>query len=235
MPRLATFIGVEPVVIPPLVRPDRYRTETTRTRVLFVNPVPEKGVDRAFQLAEVRPDVSFDFVECGPLSSERRERLLARARRLSNVAWHRATSTPRELYRHARILLVPSLWEESWGRVVTEAQCSGIPALASRRGGLPESVGPGGVLVDHDAPVEQWSAALSGMWDDHGTYEALVASARAHSTRPDIQPDRLVERFIVVVAEHVSRCSRVIGNAKEHEDRQYPLIRSWARRWRSAW
>jgi len=113
--RVATFIGVEPVVIPPLVRPDRYRTETTRTRVLFVNPVPEKGVDRAFQLAEVRPDVSFDFVECGPLSSERRERLLARARRLSNVAWHRATSTPRELYRHARILLVPSLWEEGPG------------------------------------------------------------------------------------------------------------------------
>jgi glycosyltransferase involved in cell wall biosynthesis len=205
--RVAAVAGLEPVVIPPLIRADRYRTETTRSRVLFVNPVPEKGVDLAFRLAEARPDIPFDFVECWPLSRQRREQLLARARTISNLAWHPVESDPRRLYRNAKVLLVPSMWEESWGRVVTEAHCSGIPALASHRGGLPDSVGPGGILVKHDAPLEHWSAALSRMWDDHDTYDDLVRSARRHSERPEIQPTVLVDRFLAFVTEHLARCA----------------------------
>src|SRR3546814_9881685 len=41
----------------------------------------------------------------------------------------------REVYRRTHTLLVPSQWEEAWGRVATEAQFSGIPVLASDRGG----------------------------------------------------------------------------------------------------
>jgi glycosyltransferase involved in cell wall biosynthesis len=215
--RVAAGTRVEPVVIAPLVRPERYRTDTTRTRVVFVNPVPEKGVDLAFRLAAARPDIPFDFVECWPLSLQAREALLARARPLCNVAWHPVTRDSRRLYRHARIVLVPSTWEESWGRVVTEAHCSGIPVLASRRGGLPESVGPGGMLVDHDAPLQHWRAALSRMWDDGDTYEALVASARRHAERREIQPDVLVDRFIAVVTEHVARCRPAAGDVRNHE------------------
>ena len=63
-------------------------------------------------------------------------------------------------YAQARILLVPSVWEEAWGRVVTEAQLSGIPVLASAIGGLPESVGPGGILVPPGSDVEVWDAHL---------------------------------------------------------------------------
>ena len=45
--------------------------------------------------------------------------------------------------QHSLKLLVPSIYEETYGRVVTQAQVNGIPALASSRGGLPESVGEG--------------------------------------------------------------------------------------------
>jgi glycosyltransferase involved in cell wall biosynthesis len=214
--RVTAVAGIEPVVIPPLVRPERYRRETTRTRVLFINPVPEKGVDLAFRLAEARPDIPFDFVECWPLSRERREELLSRVRPLPNVAWHLGELDPKRLYRHARVLLVPSMWEESWGRVVTEAQCSGIPVLASRRGGLPESVGPGGMLVEHDAPFEHWRAALSLMWDDAEAYGALVESARRHAQRPEIQPRTLVRAFITCVSEHIRCCALEAGYVAKH-------------------
>jgi glycosyltransferase involved in cell wall biosynthesis len=205
--RMKAVVGVDPVVIPPLVRPERFRTETTRSRVLFVNPVPEKGVDLAFRLAESRPDIPFDFVEAWPLTKRTRAPLLARARAISNLAWHPAVNDPSRLYRDARILLVPSMWEESWGRVVTEAHCNGIPALASNRGGLPESVGPGGILVEHDAPLGRWREALSCMWDDQATYRVLRTAAQHYSTRPEIQPALLADKFLRLVTQHVARCS----------------------------
>jgi glycosyltransferase involved in cell wall biosynthesis len=90
--------------------------------------------------------------------------------------------------------------------VVTEAHCSGIPVLASRRGGLPESVGPGGLLIEHDAPLALWRDALSRMWDDHATYAALVTAAERYAMRPEIQPSVLIDRFTAFVAEHVARC-----------------------------
>jgi glycosyltransferase involved in cell wall biosynthesis len=204
--RLAAVAGTQPVVIPPLVRPERVRTGTSRSRVLFVNPVLKKGVDVVFELAKTRPDIPFDVVESWPLSRQSWDRLTARARALSNVNIHRADIDPSRLYRHAKIVLVPSMWEESWGRVVTEAHCSGIPALASDRGGLRESVGPGGMLVGHEAPFEHWRVALSSMWDDAATYRAFVAAAWRHAERPEIQPGVLIDRFVEFVAEHHACC-----------------------------
>jgi glycosyltransferase involved in cell wall biosynthesis len=108
----------------------------------------------------------------------------------------------RRIYARTRILLAPSLWEEGWGRVISEAQISGIPVLASNRGGLPESVGPGGLLVAHDAPLDRWRNALSAMWDDVDVYGQLSAAAAKHSRRPAIQPDRLLDRFAAILQAH---------------------------------
>jgi glycosyltransferase involved in cell wall biosynthesis len=204
--RLAAVAGADALVLPPLVRPERVHTETSRSRVLFINPVPEKGMDVAFRLAQDRPDIPFDVYECWELTPRARERMLAVTRALSNVTLHRPTKDPRRMYANAKIVLVPSQWEESWARVVTEAHCSGIPVLASRRGGLPESVGPGGILVEHTAPPAQWAEALSRLWDDPATYATFVTAAQRHASRPEIQPDALIDAFIAFVTEHIARC-----------------------------
>jgi len=93
-------------------------------------------------------------------------------------------------------VLMPSVWEESWGRVVSEAQVSGIPALASNTGGLPEAVGPGGMLVDRQADLSDWLHALSQLWDDDARYDHYARAARTHSHRPEFQPNAVVSRFI---------------------------------------
>ncbi len=49
--------------------------------------------------------------------------------------------TPREYFALTRMLLVPSVWEEPFGRVAAEAMVNGIPAIVSNRGALPEVVG----------------------------------------------------------------------------------------------
>ena len=131
-------------VLPPLVSFDVYKCTGTLSRkyALFINPVQVKGVDIAFDLAASRPDIPFLFVEGWTLEDDYFNDLSEKARRLGNVTLRRRTTNVKELYRDARVLLAPSIWEEAWGRVVTEAQINGIPVLASSLGGLPESVGP---------------------------------------------------------------------------------------------
>jgi glycosyltransferase involved in cell wall biosynthesis len=63
-----------------------------------------------------------------------------------------------EVYGRTRVLLVPSSYE-SWGRVASEALCSGIPVVATPTPGLVEQLGPAGIFVAHD-DVEGWITAL---------------------------------------------------------------------------
>jgi glycosyltransferase involved in cell wall biosynthesis len=201
---MATLIksrfGLEATVIHPLVDPALYRTETTREVVTFVNPTPFKGLQVALHLARRRPDIRFEFVESWPLRDDQRQSLMAELAALPNVTFTPRTDDMRSIYGRSRILLAPS-HAESWGRVVTEAQASGIPVIASNVDGLPESVGDGGILVDlPDLPA--WERALASLWDDQAKYQDYSRRAFAASRRPDIQPETLTARFTALLAAH---------------------------------
>jgi glycosyltransferase involved in cell wall biosynthesis len=90
------------------------------------------------------------------------------------------------IYAETRVLLVPSLWEETWGRVATEAQFSGIPVLASDAGGLPEAVGQGGILLRRDTPPEIWADRLRALWGDTAIYREKREAALVHAARPEL-------------------------------------------------
>ena len=49
--------------------------------------------------------------------------------------------TPADYFALTRILLVPSVWPEPFGRVAAEAMINGIPPLVGERGALPEVIG----------------------------------------------------------------------------------------------
>jgi glycosyltransferase involved in cell wall biosynthesis len=211
--KLRTDYGIESEVISPLVLPENCRTHTTRENVLFVNPVEDKGVEIALRLAEERPDIPFDFVECWQQSSKFRDSV--RVLRANNIHWHKPQLDASAIYRRARLLLMPSQWEEAWGRCATEAQLNRIPVLASRIGGLPESVGTGGILVEARAPIEDWLAALSKMWDDKQQYELLAQEALKYSQRPEIQPELLVDRVEQAIREHAGNRPRIAPTQKK--------------------
>ena len=134
---------VDPEVIYPFISLERYTTTTSRENVTFVNPIPEKGSDIALELARLCPEIPFTFVEGWRLSYDRREALTQKLFELPNLKLLPSQSDMRKVYRRCKILLAPSRCEEAYGMVVTEAQASGIPAVASARGGLRESVGTG--------------------------------------------------------------------------------------------
>ena len=202
---METF-GIRPYVIPPFVDQEKYRVATNRRKVVFIGLVPEKGVELAFQLAEKRSDIPFEFVESWPINRADFFDFERRANRLGNVTVRRRVADMRSIYGMAKILLVPSVCEEAWGRICTEAQCSGVPVLASNTGGLPESVGPGGLLVDVHAPLTEWLVALSTLWDDTAAYLRLSEAALMHSRRKEIQFSYVVEELLRLLVAHVSFC-----------------------------
>ncbi len=200
-------------VIPPLVQPERCRVAAPGQCVLMVNPHPFKGVDVALRLAEMCPDIQFLFVGGWGNSAAEEAALTPRFKALPNVRRLPATDDMRGVYAQARVLLAPSGtdylgkpvdWVEAWGRVVTEAQHSGIPAIATADGGLPESVGTGGLLVARDAPIDAWYQALRRVWDDPAEYERLSAAALDHASRHEIQPATLCETFVGICNDHVA-------------------------------
>jgi glycosyltransferase involved in cell wall biosynthesis len=191
-------------VVPPYIEPAAYITATTRERILFVNPTVQKGFELFFRLAEARPALPFSAVESWTLDPVWRRFCQARAVRLGNVAWHAPQRDMRALYATTRVLLMPSVWEETYGRSVLEAQLSGIPALASSRGNLVDTVGAGGLTVALHAPLADWLDALDTLWTGAAAEGPWSAAARAHAGRPDADPARVLERFMAAVAHHVA-------------------------------
>jgi glycosyltransferase involved in cell wall biosynthesis len=183
--------GIETTVIPPLFQPERYTVTSSRERVLFVNPHPLKGVDLALAVAARCPEIGFDFVESWTLSKEHRAALRSEAMRLGNVTIYARTPDMRAHYGRARVVMVPSRWAETWGRVASEAHYSGIPVIATSIGGLVEAVGPGGILMDPEAGADEWTHALSGLWHDQARYEDAAAAALRYAGRREI--DRSVQ------------------------------------------
>ncbi|TWG97930.1 glycosyltransferase involved in cell wall biosynthesis [Mesorhizobium sp. J18] len=193
--------GIRSTVINPLFQPERYKVASRRERVLFVNPHPLKGVDLAIALARACPDIPFDFVESWTLSNDQRSSLQQGMAGLGNVTLHPRTDDMREHYRRARIVLVPSRWEETWGRIASEAHYSGIPVLGTRIGGLTEAVGPGGILLPPQAELSEWVEALRSLWEDSTLYETLSQVAMRYAERPELDRTRQIDQMEEILAK----------------------------------
>ncbi|MHB8285639.1 MAG: glycosyltransferase [Caulobacteraceae bacterium] len=198
--------GISSTVIPPLVRRENYDYGgPPGGTVLFINPVEIKGRDIALGLATRCPDIPFTFIDGWGLSTEERALLLSALSRLPNVTYLPATRDMKTVYAKARIVLAPSKWEEAWGRIATEAQINAIPVLGSDIGGLPEAIGPGGKVVDPNAPLEVWESALRSIWSDEIEYSRLSSQAKQFSNRTMIKPEGQAHALLEIVREEIER------------------------------
>jgi len=191
--------GIESTVIPPTINPAAYSTPTTGEAVTFINPYEEKGFELAVRIGAACPDIPFLFVESWKLEDDHRARIMETIAPFSNIRLESRTADMKTVYGRTKILLAPSKWEEAWGRVASEAHCSGIPVVGSRRGGLPEAIGTGGLVLDYDAPLEDWVAAIRRLWSNPEEYRRLSEAALAFSHRPELEPDRQFATFFALL------------------------------------
>lgn len=202
--RLHSLFGLESEVLYPLVHGEAYRFESSREKVLFINPSLPKGVEIFFRIADRLPDIAFRVAESWNLTGPWREYCLGRAERMENVEWTAPTRDMENLYGSAKVLLMPSIWEESFGRCVVEAQHSGIPVLASDRGGLREAVGQGGICLEADADVDRWVETLSRICSDEEIYRDLSAKAREHANQVEHGADYICSVLLTALRDHAS-------------------------------
>jgi glycosyltransferase involved in cell wall biosynthesis len=197
--RYAEAFGIRATVIPPMIDRSLYETTPDGDRVTFIGPVAAKGLDRAIEIAAACPEIPFLFVESWLLSPDQRKALQTRIAPLPNVEFQARTSDMKALFRRTRVLLAPSLWEEAWGRVASEAHCSGIPVVGSSRGGLTEAIGPGGAALDYDAPLADWVGAVRRLWSDPLAHAAASDAARAYSRRPALDSEHQFTTFLSIL------------------------------------
>ena len=190
------FVGRTVSFVPSLVEPRDYVCRPRGDTVLFINPIADKGVHIASAIARRLPHRKFLFVRSWP-DHEKYPHIEVS---LPNIEWSESRLDMRPLYARARLLLVPSVLEESSSRSVAEAQLSGIPVVASDRGGLPESVGRGGIQLPIGDPVAHWSDAVESLFRDQAKHRRLSRLARRHAARPEIAPAQALRSFLRFIA-----------------------------------
>ena len=197
----AAQVGIISTGLPsPIVGAEVLGEAATRGFVTFVNPALHKGAAAFARLADMlgraRPDIPLLIVQ-----SAEDARALASVPGLDLARHEQIVASPplpnpRDIFSLARILLVPSLFAEPFGRVAAEAMLNGVPVLVSDRGALPETVAEGGIVLPlpdwmqpdtrrlpDEAAMRPWLERIVALWDDDAAYDRQAAAAQATARR----------------------------------------------------
>lgn len=187
------------MVVPPPVTAEDYRVKPGNA-VLLVNLSEAKGAEVFWELALREPQRRF----IGVLGAYG-EQIVPKDIPTNVEVWENRPD-PRDFYREARVVLMPSSYE-SWGRVPVEAAVSGIPTIAHPTPGLGESMGPAAIFCSRYV-VEDWQRALR-MLDDPRLYEihSNLARERASLLDPQESLESLESQMLDTVARGWTRPS----------------------------
>ncbi|MEV4140094.1 glycosyltransferase family 4 protein [Dactylosporangium sp. NPDC049742] len=163
--------------------------------VTMVNPCGFKGLPILLGLADALPGRRFLAVPTWGTTAADREQLAARP----NIDVIAPVDDIGTLFARTRVLLMPSLWDETFGYTAVEAMLHGVPVLAADVGGLGEAklgvpyllpvtpitrYEPGTLFPQPVLPPQDpapWLDALRRL-DDPG-HHAEVAAAGRHAAR----------------------------------------------------
>lgn len=74
-----------------------------------------------------------------------------------NIIYYPWVKSTAIVFSYAKLVIVPSIWEEAFGRVAKESKILNIPVLVSNVGGLPESVDyDNNSIVKNFKKIESW-------------------------------------------------------------------------------
>lgn len=157
-------IPAEKIVVKPnFVHPDRGTGGGLGGYALFVGRLsPEKGLDTLLTAwKHLEAKISLKIVGDGPLSSQVAET----AKRLDHVEWlgRRPMEEVYALMGEATVLIFPSNWYETFGRVAIEAFAKGTPVIAANIGAIAELVEHGRTGL-HFRPGDSEDLAAKVEW-----------------------------------------------------------------------
>ena len=108
----------------------KFKNKIKNKGVVFIGDSPIKGLEIAKEIASLMPRTNFYFFS----------RFISSTKKIKNISWMAWKKNEVDIYKYAKVVIVPSICEEGYGRVSREAFLLNIPVLVSNRGGLPETV-----------------------------------------------------------------------------------------------
>jgi glycosyltransferase involved in cell wall biosynthesis len=167
------FYGREAQVLYPSINLSDFQAHRISGTFIVMNQTDyHKGGEIFFSLAEKMKEFKFMTVGRG------------KSRELPNCICYGQTD-PHIFLQHAKLLLVPSIWPEPFGRIAVEAMSNGIPVIASNCGGLPEIIGDAGILIDDFHNVAEWEKQIRTVLENKNLYAELSLRAAERSQQFD--------------------------------------------------
>jgi glycosyltransferase involved in cell wall biosynthesis len=199
--------GIDTTVIPNFTKapPSSAPVAGFRERhgVLFVGRLSrEKGVTHLLELASHAPELPIAIGGQGPLD----QLVLSAAKTSPNVEYLGALR-PSEVtarLRSARLVVMPSLWQEPAGLAALEAMAQGTPVIAYNTGGLAEYLTDSGAGVVIPPLTTALVGAVRELYTDPRQWAAVAKRGpEAISTTHDLQ--RYLDRLELVYARAAGR------------------------------
>ncbi len=172
--------------------------------ITMINPHPVKGLETFLKIAQALPKEKFLLVESWRLSDEALNDLKEKLAPLANVTFMRRVPDMRRVYGQTKLLLVPSTWEEGFGMVAVEAASCHIPVIASARGGLPEAVGQGGIIITDYTNPDKWVQAINSLLGQQQAYRKLSQAAARHAKQNIFSATKSADAFLALCQEIAS-------------------------------
>ncbi|MWC29595.1 glycosyltransferase family 4 protein [Paenibacillus sp. MMS18-CY102] len=217
--------------------------------ITVINPSAIKGFSIFIGLAKAMPELSFAAVPTWATSAEEIDEMKA----LPNITILKPSEDINDIYKQTKVFLMPSLWGESFGQVVTEAMLRGIPVIASRIGGIPEAkmgldyllpvkpiekyntsyllstVIPRPIVPKQD--IEPWAEALRKLTTDRSHYEQLsqisYEEAAAFHAKLGIEPfEQYFQQLIDTVKKKIVHASEFVSETDAVKHKMWDRIRS---------
>ena len=128
--KLQRRFGRKSIVVYPEIKINTVGFKSTKEGVVFIGDSKVKGLSLVEKIAAKIPETDFFLFGRNTLKEKRIDNIVY-------CTWQRDVL---KIYKRAKLVIVPSLWQEAYGRVARESIILGIPVLVSNIGGLPEAV-----------------------------------------------------------------------------------------------
>jgi len=136
-------LNTDSIVWYPMIDFERCQTATgikDRNAIGFYSGGKHKGDEIVNKIIEKMPE--YDFVVMGRNYYQNFKGIP------KNLTYLKDETEVKNFYSQIKILLVPSITEEAFSRVILEANANEIPVIANNVGGISEAIGNSEILVD---------------------------------------------------------------------------------------
>lgn len=142
-------------VIYPFIDFEQYKVVSNNKKycILFADISLKKGLMIALKIAKNFPHETFIFIDSYPNINKI---YYKKIEQLENVILMPFVNDMKFVYKHTKLVILPSICQEAFGRVIVEAGINNILTVGSNRGGISEVISSKELLVNNPDDINEW-------------------------------------------------------------------------------